>query len=117
MIPVIDKPRLPIIPYGPGTSYATVNDLPDWVADAKMSILDMATGTVSSCYWVFHNEGVDCVNCGRPSFLGSMQNGINEFTIDFTAKLSGSGFRSYISVGADTSTSTQQQINIANSIV
>lgn len=29
MIPVIDKPRIPIIPYGPGTPYATVNDLPE----------------------------------------------------------------------------------------
>lgn len=29
MIPVLDRPGLPIVPYGPGTSYATVNDLPE----------------------------------------------------------------------------------------
>lgn len=70
-----------IIPYGPGMQYATVNDLPDWAADAKLPILDNATGIVSACCWVFSDSGYDYVDCGVPSFLtSSCRPGVDTFS-------------------------------------
>jgi len=71
-----------VIPYGAGTNYATVNALPDYIANAKMTVLEKSTGVVSACCWVFHNEGLDFVDAGRPSNIISLLDPANNFTVD-----------------------------------
>ena len=72
-----------IVSYGAGTAYATVNDLPDYVADRKLTIMDRSTGTKTACCWVFHNEGEDSLNAGRPANLVNLLNPSNAFKIKF----------------------------------
>lgn len=85
--PIELRSGTPVIPYGPGLPYETVNNLPDWVADAKLSIINAATGVVSACCWVFNNEGDDACVAGRPANLIALLAPTNAFRVDFVLQI------------------------------